>query len=289
MNESAVGNATRACPKCNATNLSDAKYCGRCGAALDGSPPAPDPPPNPGPQQPYVPPRPVVDLQQFGAVGGGGTPFQVSLGLAEAYERLMSRIRGGDVEIEWEQPPSGARFVAYYKDFINTAGTRVKYAGNLTLQEVSPGVSTVRLGLSLNWGSTVPLLVGVAMLGIMLALTNLMFAPYMFLFVIVVGAGVVWQCSSQFPAKLMNRWKQGLPMMTGQAPGAMAGARPPPSQAPAPVSRPPPPPSAAPPAAPGESRPSPVERLKQLNELKEAGAITQEDYDAKKQEILQEL
>jgi len=172
---------------------------------MDGSaPPRPPAVPAPPPIQSPPPPAAGINLPQFGSVGGGGTPFQVTMGANEAYEQVMGRIRSSEVELEWEQPPSSARFFAYYKDFWNTAGMKIKYAGELTVQNVSPGVSSIKLGLSLNWGSTVPLLVGCVFLGIMVAFTNFMLAPYVFFIIIGLMVYQVWLFNSKFPTKLMS-------------------------------------------------------------------------------------
>lgn len=286
MNESPVGSTTRPCPRCNAENPSDARFCGSCGAIIHGSPPSSAPAPTSGVgTAAYAPSRPAIDFQQFSAIGGRGTPLMTSMGAAEAYDLVMGRVRRDDVEIEWEQPPSSARFIAYYKDFWNTGGTRLKYSGELTVQEVSPGVSSLRLGLTLNWGSAVPLFAGAVILGIMFALANFMLAPYMLLFIMVLLVIQIWQYNSKFPTKLMDRWKQGLPRISGVVGGTMPGQGTSPAAAsPRPTTSPQP---AA--VAPLETKPSLAERLKQLHELKEAGAITQDDYDAKKAEILKQL
>jgi hypothetical protein len=64
-------------------------------------------------------------------------------------------------------------------------------------------------------------------------------------------------------------------------------APPPPQYAPAPEMAPPPPPPAPPPAAP-QSTADRIAALTQLKSLLDAGVLTQEEFDAQKQQLLQE-
>jgi len=254
---------TRTCSNCQARNPAGANFCANCGAALADSSSTWRPPPGSERPHPQGDGGLRLNLQRLGLKGGGGQPFQLALEPAVAYEQLMSRIRGDDVEIDWEQPPSSAHFVVHRKD--SWYSMRLKYAGELSVQEVSPDVSLVRLELLLNWGSAIPQFVVSTLAAVVLAVITVVLYQLVGLIVIALIVYQSWLYAGQYPDEMIAAWKQGLPRAVGKVAPTVA-------------------------AGPGRTREvSSAERISQLDELRSAGVITQEEYDAKKAEILKEL
>ncbi len=304
----AAAAATSTCPRCNAGNAAMSKFCTSCGSSMTGPAPAmhaPTPHSQPGPQ-PVAPPRPGINFQRFGMAGGGAAPtsINVSINAADAYEAVMTKVRQDDVEVEREQPASNARFVVNYKDFANTSWMKVKYNGELTVVETAPDQSSVKLSLALNWGSMVPLIISGVAIGILAGMFNYMIMPFMFFIIVGMVAFQIWICTSKIPNKLKDKWQKDLPRVTVTGPAGPSMHSPNVHvPAPAPVTPKPtqpkdttvapkvetPEPVDSPTPSTEPAKPSLVDRLKQLNELRQAEAITQEDYDEKKAEILRQL
>lgn len=275
-----------ACPRCNAALAPGARFCGACGASMTGAPPPPIPQ-----TPPPIPQAPQMTRGFSGATGGPSKQATFGGAPQDAFNQALRAITASGGEILGQQPPQGARFQLGYKNFWSTMNTTLKYDGELQVAPAGPGQVTARFALKLQWGSVVPLmalLVAVVVIGAMLN-------PYYYafgLFIIIVAVAYnAWAASSRIPEKILGdivkALQSGAPMAGGFTPQPYA---PQPAPAPQPFQpqpiQPPPQPAAAPGPAGGGDAASVVEQIKQLAGLRDAGAITPEEFEAKKAELL---
>lgn len=268
------------CTGCGAALPPDAKFCGVCGkaqAAMAGAAPAPSAPP-PMPMMPQM-------TRGFSGAGGGGQSRQATLaGSAQDVFANASRIiasKGG--EFSWQQPPQGAKFLLTYKNLWNTANVSLKYDGDLQIAPAGPDQSSARIALKLQWGSAVPLLLLQGGSVIVAAMFSYYVAAFAFLLIIGLLAFTAWNASSNLPGKLIDDIVRSL--QTGAQPAHAPPVAP--MRAPSPQHAPPAQ-AAAPPAAPSPSA-AIAEQIKQLAALRDAGAITGDEFEAKKKELLSRI
>ncbi len=276
-----------ACAGCGTALAADAKFCAVCGrpsvamAAGAGAATAPPMPP-PMPQMPNV-------LRAAGA--SGGTSKQATLNGAphDVFARALQVLGAENAELTWQQPPRGAKFVLTRKSMWSTAGTSIKYDGDLQVTPAGPAQSTARIALKLQWGSAMPLLALQGGAVVVAAMFNYYIAAFALIFIIGSLAITAWSVSSGIPEKALNDMMRvlqgGAPVM---AP-APAYAAPAPSPAPySPPAQPAPQPAATPAqAAPTQAEAAAIiEQIKQVASLRDAGAITPEEFEAKKKELL---
>lgn len=230
------------------------------------------------------------------AMGGGGGPSKQATfaGTAQdAFNQALRAIAASGGEVQAQHPPQGARFQIGYKNIWSTMGTTLKYDGDVQIAPAGPGQVTARFGLKLQWASIVPLMAVVVAVAIIGAMTNYLYAAY-FLFILIVGVGYnAWAASSRFPEKILEDIIKNL-----QAGGAYAPA-PQPQYAPQPAApaytpqpatpAPIPTPTPAPAASNGGDSATIVDQIKQLAALRDAGAITPEEFEAKKTELLKRI
>lgn len=296
MNASAT-----ACPRCNGALAPGAQFCGACGSAIGA---APQPPP-----QAYAPPPPMPSMPSMAArfSGGGGNSKQINLAAAapDAFNAAMRVLQGAGAEVQWSQPPQGAKFVLPRKSFWSTLGSTVKFDGDMQVSPAGPGQSSARLSLKLRWGSATPLLLSQVAVVVVAAMFNLYIAYYAII-IIALSVGIsAWTVSSSFPEKILKELSDQIMAQAGGGapvqpyaptpqPKAYAappahppayGAQPTPMPA-APAAAPMPPPAA--PAAMDESAKI-MEQIKQLGTLRDAGVLTPAEFDAKKAELLARL
>jgi hypothetical protein len=172
------------------------------------------------------------------------------------------------------------------------------------LQPLGAGQVNAAVSLKINWNTFVP----IALIGGVFALITMM-VPYglgpLGALLIALATGYTgWQLSSQVPEAFIGQILAAL----GGTP--VAAPPPPVPQPPPPIAQPaPPPPPAAPPApiappvaaAPAPIAPPPdaapeaddadeiMDQIKRLAELRDAGALTPAEFDAKKTELLARL
>jgi len=247
-----------------------AQFCGACGLRLGAGA---------GAQQTPLPPLPPIPQMPRSLSMGGGPTQHATLNCepADAFAQALRAITATGGQVSWQQAPTSARFMIGKKDFMNTGGFTIKYDGDLQVQKTGPGQTTARFSLKVNWGSYVPL--GASTVVVFL-LMSYYFVALGLLFLIAILAYSAWAVSSQLPESLLQDIIRNL-----QAGGASAA----PSQTPPPRSAPPPPPP------PPSSAPTPndtasiVEQIKQLAGLRDANAITNEEFEAKKAELLKRI
>ena len=325
MSESASSNSAHACPKCGTANSVVARFCVDCGEPLS-TPPLPQPPPDPpaatapaplpsaapgAPPAPSAPPPPPqtaqapppsaplpppsapppppsqrgIDFSQFRAgIGGGigaGKRVAIALDAAAAYDQIGAAIQAGRGMIEWQAPPQSARFTLDKKDFWNTGGTTVKYAGELTVTPTGPQTCMAQLDLKVNWSSMIPIVFAALGCAFLAVCMYQQFAGLLVPMALALVAYYVWMFASKVPNGIVARMLKGLPEAPMPVGGPAVDATPPPAPTAAPGPGPAPPPSGA---AAGVA-----DRIKQLAELRDAGAISPAEYEAKKAELLKQL
>lgn len=228
----------------------------------------------------------------FGGASGGGTSQQATFAgsPADAYAQAIRALQQSQAEITWQQPPTSARFVLGKKDTWTTGGVTIKYDGELQVQPAGPGQTSARFTLRINWGSFLPLGLTMFIAGLLLSVTNYMFAVLGLPFILGLIALSAWQVSSGLPEKVLKdviKNLQGGGPAPAQAPQQTYSPPPPPQ----PQAYTPPPPVAppAPAPAPADNTASIVEQIKQLAGLRDAGAITADEFEAKKAELLKRI
>jgi len=284
-----------ACAGCGTALAADAKFCAVCGRpaaamAAAGATTAPPMPP-PMPQMPQAV-RPA-------ASSSGGSSKQATLNGAphEVFARAMQALGAEGAEMTWQQAPQGAKFMLPRKSTWSTAGTTLKYDGDLQITPAGPSQSTVRLALKVQWGSALPLLALQVASVVVAAMFNYYFATFALILIIGFLAITAWNVSSAIPDKAINDL---IRVLNGGAPVAAPAPAPmhvapvaatPVAAAPQPAAPTPAPVAAAPArVAPTQAEAAAViEQIKQIASLRDAGAITPEEFEAKKKELLSRI
>ena len=279
-----------ACAGCGTALAADAKFCAVCGRpavalAAAGATTAP----------PVPPPMPQMPQALRPAASSGGTSKQATLNGAphEVFARAMQALGAQGAEMTWQQAPQGAKFVLPRKSTWSTAGTTLKYDGDLQITSAGPSQSTARIALKIQWGSALPLLALQVASVVVAAMFNYYFATFALILIIGFLAITAWNVSSAIPEKAINdliRVLNGGAPVAAPAPApaysAPVAAAAPPAHAPAPAAPAPTPARVAPTQAEAAAV---IEQIKQIASLRDAGAITPEEFEAKKKELLSRI
>jgi len=299
-----------ACPSCSAANAQTAKFCGSCGAVMNGAGGGaqPVPPVMPPPMPPPMPPQPPFgggsrfSVGGMGAMGGGFDAQSIApMDQRATFDHVARVLPNASTQVLGQQPPS-MFMIEVNQKFL---GMATRYRGTVTLAGQGPQQTIVQAKLGVDWGSTIPTFIAVAVIALMgawLSSSNFMtmhLAGFNILFGIVSAAGMAWSLSSDQPKKIANQLlarlagggeapKAGgfqMPKMDMKMPG-MGGANPFQQQQPQQPQQYAPPPAA--PVAPA-AEPSPIEQLERLAKLRDGGIVTAEEFETKKAEILKRL
>lgn len=228
------------------------------------APPPPPPPP---------PPNYNINLNTG---GGPGTTVQSGLDPAGALSAVSHAVAasGG---IIGPVGPGGGAFILEHKKWYLTL-TKVKMDGRFTVTQSGSG-SSVAVALSTGANALIPTIAITLVCGLLLT-------P---LFPVAVISSIYtwWYYNSKIPREIEGEILGRLQTAPSQAPSA---AMPPPFANPAqpvyPQNQPSDgPPVGPPPAATGD----PYEQLRKLAGLRDAGALTPEEFEAKKADILTRL
>ncbi len=278
------------CTGCGAALPAEAKFCGVCGkaqAVMAGAVPhAPAVPPPMPAAPPPMPMMPQMTRGFSGAASGGGQSRQATIAGAphDAFANASRIIGAKGGEFLWQQPPQSARFLLTYKNLWSTANISLKYDGDLQIAPGAPNQSTARIALKLQWGSAMPLLLLQGGSVMVAAMFNYYVAAFALILLIGFLAFTAWNASSNLPGRLLNDIMRSL---QAGAPAAYPPPQPPAMAPPAPhhhaAAAAPAPPAAAPPSA------AIAEQIKQLAALRDAGAITSDEFEAKKKELLSRI
>ncbi len=238
-------------------------------------------------------------------IGGGNASAQVGLNTdqASAFTQALAAIGNTKAQIMWQAPPQSIKFSLIKKDFWNTGGSKLNYLGDVTVTPAGPRQSTVRIECKPeNLSRILSISVGLTLLGTLLNLRT-----GLGLLVLLIGAAsTAWQAynlSTNLPKGIADELLSQLQMSAyagaqqGYAPPAPGGYAPPPPPPGGYAPPPPPPPPGAyapppPPPPPPTAPPEPsglVEQMKQLTQMRDMGALTPEEFEAKKTELLKRL
>lgn len=224
----------------------------------------------------------------------GGTSKQATLSGApqDVFAQATRAVTSNGGEILWQQPPGAAKFLLGHKNIWTTGGIVLKYDGDLQVTPASPGQSTARFTLKLQWGSAIPLLLLQAFAVIFAAMFNFYIAAFALIIIAASLGFTAWSASSGVPEKVLEQIIKSL--HGGGAPAQsyqpqQSYSPPPPAQA---AYVPPTPPPTAPPAPAqtgGGDAAVIMEQIKQLGGLRDAGVLTPEEFEAKKAELLKRI
>ncbi len=301
------------CENCGKVNPAGAKFCSGCAAPLTAgaagpSPNRPTPPPPPPPPPP--PQKPGV-AGMLGQTGGKVEQRQISGDAAQLFasaERFLNQRE--DTTIKSQYPPQQISASVMFKDFLATLNSPAKVDSEININPAGAGLCTVSIGSKVDWGSTMT--VWVMSVVILIALIFLFnpYGMYTMLYLLLFAGGSVFQIfilSSRGPRTVAEAFFKHLDSDAGAstsastpASGPAAGSEPaaPPKPAPAPEPTGPQASEAVVAAEPsessaavesGEGTPDIAERIKKLTELKEQGLITEDEYETRRAEILNEI
>lgn len=260
--------ASMDCPKCNAANPMSAVFCGVCGSPLQGMAPSPPPPPPPPPYDP----RAMLGSPSAGQV-------TVNSDQRTAFNIAVQAIRTAGGEVQAQTAPHNMKFLMTKRHLLATGGLKARYSGELVLLPAGPRQSALQAVIKLQPSSLTPqialaaftALIGALLLGGIIGL--LLGAGC--------GAWTIWNASSNVPRELSDKLLTAI----SQAPIPAASVAAPPAQT-APQSS-----IRTQSGAVIADQPSTgvMDQIKQLVELHTVGALTNEEFDVKKAELLARL
>lgn len=275
---------TVACPRCTAANAGGAMFCASCGGSMTAAPP---PPPAPPPMPPIRP-----------TSGQGGHRVTVAMAPEAAFDAAVAGLVATGSEVTWQARPTAAKFSFTYKSLWYTGGVKVTYAGDLNVAPIGPGQTQVGLTMAVNWGGAVPLFVSYAVFALVMWAMNPAAGMFFGLVAVIGCISSAWRLSSKTPEDEAKKILQHIgPTVIAGAPQPMAAQPAPAPPAPKPAAPAPVPPQAAAPQ-PSPAAPLPVnpavdtsvfDQIKRLAELRDMGAVTAEEFDTKKSELLKRL
>ncbi|MEZ5595177.1 MAG: SHOCT domain-containing protein [Pseudomonadales bacterium] len=269
---------SRACSSCGRANPVQAKFCAGCRASLVA---APNPPP-PNPLPPPMPPRgPYAN-----GFGGKSESRQFdgvdAQALYAAVARHVEAQKGG--EIRNQMPPHQMNAILIYKEFLSTMSAPVRVESDIAVSPVSAAQTMVSISSRVDWSSTASIWIISAVVLVLVIMLN----PYMMMlwFLLFIGGAAlnVWMIASRAPKLVAENLFTALRSVPA---GGSAGTYSPAMPTPAPQAQAAPP--AATPATPSAvavSQDETIARIRKLAELKDIGAITVEEFEAKKAELL---
>lgn len=224
--------------------------------------------------------------------GGANAQASVTADQGTAFNQVLAAIGSAKAQVTWQSPPQSVKFAMVRRDFWNTGGVKVNYVGDVTITPTGPRQASVRVDCKPETLSTIISVgIGATLLG---AFLNMQSGAGVFILLLggVATAWSVYNLSNSVPKGIADKIVAGLQMAAyANANGAASQAyQPPPGQ-----HAPPPPPP------PGQYTPPPVdtprppetaglvEQMKQLTQLRDMGAVTMDEFEAKKAEILKRL
>lgn len=272
------------CPKCQASNPLGAKFCAGCRNPLKAAGPNPTPPP--------PPPRPQ-GLNSLMTGTANAEVVQLAADAGAAHEHIMSWLekRKGS-EIVAQAAPAQISAKVVFKHWLSTLGFKVKVDADVQIAAIAPGQCQVSVtsktdgsSTGVIWGSTAVIWV--------LGVFSLGFNPILLLMAAIAVGSTFWLLQSEPGAAvsqaLLTDLQKHAPKLS-QAPSASPSPSPAAPVPPvAPASPTPPKPDtehAAAPKAEKEDDEEVFERIAKLAKLRDAGAISEAEFDAKKTELM---
>jgi Short C-terminal domain len=269
--------ATVSCPRCRAGNRADVRFCGSCGAPLQASAP-PSPPP-------FTPPQPPTQrASSFPGSGGSASQGSVTADASTTFNIAAQAITAAGGQVILQSPPQSMRVAITRKDFANTSWMKVKFAGDIVITPAGSRQSTVHVRYQAeNLMTIVGTSVAVTLFAVMLnAQTGL--GGLMLLVGIAATAWTAYNLSNNLPRSMAEKLVLEIQMQ------AQSGATPI-RQTAAPASQPAPPRAQPNMSSNGSMTDGSgvVANMRKLQELRDMGALTAAEFEAKKTEILKRL
>ncbi len=286
---------TTACPACGYPNPIGAKFCGSCRAPLGA---APTPPPGAGTTPP--PQRPAAGglAGMVGASAGKSETRQIQGDANAVFEHLANalRERGGQVQHEM---PMQLNVKVPFKSFWLTLGNVIQIDTALQVVPTAAGQCQVTLTTKTDGASLNSVWTWFAVSFTVLLLLNWMIFPI----ILIIGALSAFfnhrqlhsQPGMKITEELFTNLNQNLSALSGTAaqrpqpeqraatPSESAPAAPLPPQHKAPAN------TTADAQAGGDEDEEVFDRLAKLAKLKDMGAVTEEEFEAKKAELLKRI
>jgi hypothetical protein len=199
--------------------------------------------------------------------------ISVELDAPSAYARVMSAVQTIGGQIKMQTPPQSAQFGYVLKNLWKTGGMAVKFDGAVNVQPVSDKLARVTTNVKVDFGSAVPYFLTLGVCGLFaLVLGN---GGMLILLCLLGGAVYSYiEFNTKTPEEICQKIAAALPVTTmayTPPPGAAPMASPPPS------------------ATSAEAGIDIAAQIKKLAELRDMGALTTGEFDAKKAELLKRL
>ncbi len=251
---------TVACAKCAYQNAPGVRFCAQCGQS---------------PLEIPASPQPTIGISMN---TGSLRTVNVALGADDAYNRMASAIASNKGRITGSQQGSGGTFSVDHSGVWTTLMTKVKFDGEFSVRGAGNGGSAISFSLKLDFNSLVSL-IGITMACAVMLIVWWGIGAGIFVLAVSVAnlAYVLWQLNGQASAKILDSIANQL-QYSGptQAPKAAYTPQPAASATPAPA-----------PVAPAHD--DVIARLKSLATLRDIGAVTAEEFETKKAELLARL
>ena len=277
------------CPKCSKSNPVGAKFCAGCANPLTASKSSPDQPPLGGGGTAPPPGRPNMG-GLMGQMGGKSDQRQIEGDVSSLYAAAMAFFSQREgTEIKSQYAPQQVSASVTFKDFLATLNSPVRMDTEVSITPVGAGVNSVSIASKVDWGSTSMIWV---MSAIMLMALLFLFNPYgtmtmMYLIIFVIGSVfTVMLINTRGPKLVADDFYTYLRANAGASTVDEVST---PQAKPAPVA------PEAPEPAQKEHTPvqqetpeevEPMQRIQQLGELNAKGYLSDEEFEAKKAELL---
>ncbi|MGI9484936.1 MAG: SHOCT domain-containing protein [Geminicoccaceae bacterium] len=259
------------CPNCSASNPVGAKFCSACAKPL--APGAMPPPPQPQ----YQPsPQFQVPISGSGLTGGAEEMRQVQGTPDAVFDQILGIVQASGGEVREQHKGQMISAIIPWKDFWITGGNKFQYKTNVTLEPLGTDQTVVRIRPNIEISSTmVNLIAGIVIL-IIIVQYNLtlafVFWPLMFLHIGIWFWSFKWRGSKGVAESILSKLNVGI---IGQ-PASQQSSPPPSTKSQH---------STAADATEGDI----MKKIQKLAELRDAGAITADEFEAKKAELLSRI
>lgn len=267
---------TKKCTSCGKINPTQAKFCSGCRTPLIAM---------------RAPPYNFNAAGNFGAMGGKPETRQYEgVDPSALYAAIIAHVQGQKgAEIKHQTPPAHLSAGLVFKDFMLTMGAPVRVDSEISITAISPSQSLVSVVGKVDASSTATIWMVLGAAVVLAMISN----PYtMLLWGMIgiacgaLGAWLLWsRAPRQVAEDLFNALRDSRNFVATPAAASHQGAAPPPA---------PPAPSAEASVLDGATPINNPEdetfaRLRKLAELKNVGAITVEEFESKKTELLSRI
>jgi hypothetical protein len=283
------------CPKCSKNNPVGAKFCAGCANPLTANQNTPDHIPVGGGSGTLPPGRPNMG-GLMGHMGGKADQRQVEGDVSSLYTAAMAYFNQREgTEIKSQYAPQQVTASVIFKDFLATLNSPVRMDTEVSITPSGAGVNSVSIASKIDWGSTSMIWV---MSAIMLMSLLFLFNPYgtmtmMYLIIFVIGSIFsVMLINTRGPKLVADDFYTYLRANAGNSKIAEVAEV---AEVSVPQAKQSPVAPAAPEPAQSEQTPvqqdaseevEPMQRIQQLGELNAKGYLSDEEFEAKKAELL---